>query len=74
MARMRKTSERKSSRGAKRRHSRRGNNSGDITDEKQRHAKRRNPSNPELPPNENVNKHPDEVYGDTEIPERRENI
>jgi len=26
---------------------------------------------PSLPPNENVRKHPDEVYGDTEIPARR---
>jgi len=24
-----------------------------------------------LPPNENIRKHPDEVYGDTEIPSRR---
>ena len=28
----------------------------------------------ELPPNENIRKHADEVYGDTEIPERKENI
>jgi hypothetical protein len=27
----------------------------------------------ELPPNENIRKHPDEVYGDTEIPFRAEN-
>lgn len=26
---------------------------------------------PALPPNENIRKHPDEVYGDTEIPARR---
>jgi hypothetical protein len=25
----------------------------------------------DLPPNENIRKHADEVYGDTEIPERR---
>jgi hypothetical protein len=25
----------------------------------------------DLPPNEQVQKHPDEVYGDTEIPHRR---
>ncbi len=28
----------------------------------------------ELPPNENIRKHADEVYGDTEIPERKEDI
>ena len=26
----------------------------------------------DLPPNENIRKHADEVYGDTEIPERKE--
>ena len=26
----------------------------------------------ELPPNENIRKHADEVYGDTEIPERKD--
>lgn len=26
--------------------------------------------NGEVPPNENIRKHPDEVYGDTEIPGR----
>jgi hypothetical protein len=31
------------------------------------------PPNPtrDLPPNENIRKHPDEVYGDTMIPHRR---
>jgi len=31
------------------------------------------PPNPvrDLPPNESIRKHPDEVYGDTEIPHRR---
>jgi hypothetical protein len=31
------------------------------------------PPDPEkdLPPNEHIRKHPDEVYGDTEIPHRR---
>jgi hypothetical protein len=26
---------------------------------------------PQLPPNENIRKHADETYGDTEIPERK---
>ena len=26
---------------------------------------------PDLPPNENLQKHPDEAYGDTQIPERK---
>jgi hypothetical protein len=29
------------------------------------------PGTEDLPPNEQVQKHPDEVYGDTEIPHRR---
>lgn len=74
MARMRKPSGRETSRGVKGRHSRRGHKNGDITEMNQRRPKRQNPSNAELPPNENVNKHADEVYGDTEIPERRKNI
>ena len=37
-------------------------------------GKRRNPTNPDLPPNDNLNKHPDETYGDTEIPERNVDI
>ena len=28
----------------------------------------------ELPPNENIRKDADEVYGDTEIPERKEDV
>ena len=28
----------------------------------------------ELPPNENIRKDADEVYGDTEIPERKEHV
>jgi hypothetical protein len=32
--------------------------------------RRKNPSSPDLPPNEKVNKYPDELYGDTEIPTR----
>ena len=32
------------------------------------------PRKTELPPNENIRKHADEVYGDTEIPERKEDI
>jgi hypothetical protein len=27
--------------------------------------------NPALPPNKQINKHADEIYGDTEIPSRR---
>jgi hypothetical protein len=34
-------------------------------------AGRKNPKG-NLPPNENIRKHPDEVYGDTEIPERKQ--
>jgi len=35
--------------------------------------RRPNKSNsPSLPPNENIRKHADEVHGDTEIPERKE--
>jgi hypothetical protein len=30
----------------------------------------RNPGVPGAPPTDNVRKHPDEVYGDTEIPQR----
>ena len=30
----------------------------------------KNPTTRDLPPNEKVNKYPDEVYGDTEIPSR----
>jgi len=37
-------------------------------------GKRRNQKVPDLPPNELLQKHPDEVYGDTEIPERNEDI
>ena len=29
------------------------------------------PANSDLPPNENIQKFPDEVYGDTEIPNRK---
>ena len=29
---------------------------------------------PQLPPNENIRKHADETYGDTEIPERKGDI
>ena len=36
--------------------------------------KRRNRRVPDLPPNDHVNKHPDEVYGDTEIPDRNEEV
>jgi hypothetical protein len=36
--------------------------------------KRRNPASPDLPPNENLDKHPDEAYGDTKIPERNEDL
>ena len=36
--------------------------------------KRRNHKVPDLPPNEHLEKHPDEAYGDTEIPERNEEI
>jgi len=32
------------------------------------------PRKTELPPNENIRKHADEVYGDTEIPERKEHV
>jgi hypothetical protein len=32
------------------------------------------PRKTELPPNENMRKHADEVYGDTEIPERKEHV
>ena len=35
---------------------------------------RSNPNVPDLPPNENLRKDPDETYGDTEIPERRDDI
>jgi hypothetical protein len=28
----------------------------------------------DLPPNKNIRKYPDEIYGDTEIPERKEDI
>jgi hypothetical protein len=35
---------------------------------------RRNPNSPDLPPNENLQKDPDETYGDTEMPERCEDI
>jgi hypothetical protein len=37
-------------------------------------GKRRNTKVPDLPPNERLQKHPDEAYGDTEIPERNEDI
>ena len=37
-------------------------------------GKRRNRKVPDLPPNERLKKHPDEAYGDTEIPERNEVI
>ncbi len=30
----------------------------------------KNPSTRDLPPNEKIDKYPDEVYGDTEIPSR----
>jgi hypothetical protein len=30
----------------------------------------KNPSTRDLPPNEKINRYPDEVYGDTEIPSR----
>jgi hypothetical protein len=36
--------------------------------------RRGNSTRVELPPNENIRKHADEVYGDTEIPERKEDI
>jgi hypothetical protein len=36
-----------------------------------RGEKSRNPATPDLPPNENLRKHADEAYGDTEIPERK---
>jgi len=32
------------------------------------------PRKTELPPNENVRKDADEVYGDTEIPERKDDV
>lgn len=44
--------------------------------EESRRASRRktpNPGDPDLPPNEHLDKHPDEVYGDTEIPGRHPN-
>jgi hypothetical protein len=34
--------------------------------------RRGNSTKAELPPNENICKHADEIYGDTEIPERKE--
>ena len=37
-------------------------------------GKRRNRKVPDLPPHEQLEKHPDEAYGDTEIPERNEEI
>ena len=37
-------------------------------------GKRRNRKVPDLPPHEQLEKHPDEAYGDTEIPERKEEI
>ena len=72
MARIRKSADRNSSRP--RRPSRRRRTDGNMTDVNQDRPKRRNPKSPELPPNENLNKHPDEAYGDTEIPERREDF
>jgi len=33
--------------------------------------KTQTPQKPDLPPNENLQKHPDEAYGDTQIPERK---
>jgi hypothetical protein len=33
-------------------------------------VRRHNPSSRDLPPNEKVDKYPDELYGDTEIPSR----
>ena len=38
------------------------------------HKRRRNSKIPDLPPNENIRKHPDEIYGDTEITDRNEDI
>ena len=38
---------------------------------RRRDKKARNPASPDLPPNQNLRKHADEAYGDTEIPERK---
>lgn len=45
-----------------------------TTPGQQSRPKRRNRAVPDLPPNENLEKHPDEAYGDTEIPERSEEL
>jgi len=55
-------------RGRRKNQSSRGGKAKDISSEASRQA---NSEISDLPPNENVRKRADEIYGDTEIPERK---
>jgi hypothetical protein len=43
----------------------------DASPKKAERPERKKGDGSELPPNENIRKHADEAYGDTEIPERK---